>query len=249
MPSSAEQLQILRTLSVLHPMNVTCGKVRTGGSNDGGYVMANDFKGNAIGYSIGVGPQVLWDHEMASRGMKIHQYDHTVEAAPSSHPSFHFNKIGIAPNLDDPQLVTLDRMLEDNGHADEQHMLLKIDVEGAEWDVLDGMSSNLLGKFDQIVVEYHALEYLDRDSFRHRAERVFRNIDHTHACIHVHGNNYGSFGIVRNIPIPNVLEVSYVLRDRFSLIESTDIFPTHLDDPCKSDEPDLFLGDFKYRCI
>lgn len=248
MATSAEQLQILRTLSILCPVNVTCGKVRIGGPNDGGYVMANDFKGNTLCYSIGVGPQVFWDQEMAKRNMEIYQYDHTVELAPSDHPKFHFHKIGIAADLSDPEMITLERMLEDNGHSDESSMLLKIDIEGFEWDVFDRMSSNILSKFDQIVVEFHGLEFLDRDSFRSRAERVFRNLSHSHACIHIHGNNYGGYGMVRNIPVPNVIEVTYALRSRFAFIESTDIFPTHLDDPCKPDEPDLFLGDFKYKC-
>jgi hypothetical protein len=247
MPSSAQQLEILRTLSILRPMDVTCGKVRTGGPFDGGYVMANDFEGTKICYSIGVGPQVIWDEEMAGRGMEIFQYDHTVEGTPVTHPNFHFRKIGIAANLDDPELITLEKMLDQNGHKKKENMLLKIDVEGAEWEVFDGMSSKLLSKFDQIVVEYHGLEYLERDSFRARAERVFRAIGHTHQCIHIHGNNYGGFAMVHNIPVANVIEVTYVLKSRFQFIESTDIFPTHLDDPCKPDAPDLYLGDFKYQ--
>jgi hypothetical protein len=138
-------------------------------------------------------------------------------------------------------------MLEQNGHSKKDQMLLKIDVEGAEWDVFDGMSSNTLAKFDQIIVEYHGLEFLDRESFRSRAERVFRGIYHTHTCIHIHGNNYGGFAIVNNIPIPNVIEVTYALKSKFNFIESDDIFPTYLDDPCKQEEPDLFLGNFKYN--
>jgi hypothetical protein len=248
MPTSAEQLEILRTLSVLYPVNVTCGKVRVGGANDGGYVMANDFEGNRICYSIGVGPQVIWDSEMAARGMQIHQYDHTVEGTPDTHPNFHFNRVGISHKSDDPQLITLETMLEQNDHLDEENMLLKIDVEGAEWDVFENMSSNTLMKFDQIVVEFHGLEFFDRATFLARADKVFRNIAHTHSCIHIHGNNYGSFGIVKNIPIPNVIEITYARHGRFDFIESDDIFPTHLDDPCNSNVPDLFLGDFKYSC-
>ena len=51
------------------------------------------------------------------------------------------------------QLAATVAVEEINRDTDEQHMLLKIDVEGAEWDVFDGMSSNLLSKFDQIVAE------------------------------------------------------------------------------------------------
>lgn len=248
MPSSPAQLEILRTLSILHPSDVTCGKVRTGGPNDGGYVMANDFEGSTVCYSIGVGPQVIWDCEMADRGMEIFQYDHTVDATPATNSNFRFQKIGIGPDLSDPQLITLRKMLEDNDHLDKPNMLLKVDIEGAEWDVFDGMSSKILSQFDQIIIEYHGLQFLDRESFRSRAERVFRTIAHSHQCIHVHGNNYATFANVENISVPMVIEVTYARRGRFEFVESTDVFPTHLDDACKPDAPDLFLGTFKYKC-
>jgi hypothetical protein len=210
--------------------------------------MANDFEGNRICYSIGVGPQVIWDTEMAERGMEIYQYDHTVESTPDNHPNFHFNRIGISHKLDDPQLITLESMLEMNDHLNKDNMLLKIDVEGAEWDVFENISSKTLMKFDQIVVEFHGLNFFDRDSFRVRADKVFRNIAHSHSCIHIHGNNYGSISVVKNIPLPEVIEITYARHDRFEFIESHDIFPTRLDDPCNSNFPDLFLGNFKYRC-
>lgn len=246
MPLSSDQLQILATLAVLHPFGVNCGKVRIGGPNDGGYVMANDLAGVVACYSIGVGPQVIWDVDMAARGLDVYQYDHTVECAPAEHPRCHFRKLGIGPDLSTPDLVTLEKMLEDNSHSDASGLILKMDVEGAEWDVLDGMSSNTLSRFDQIVIEYHALEFLDRDSFRSRAERAFRTVGHTHRPIHIHGNNYAGFRIVRNIPIPDVIEVTYARKGRFEFVESDDVFPTHLDEPCDWQAPDLFLGSFKY---
>ena len=36
-------------------------------------------------------------------------------------------------------------------------MILKMDVEGAEWDFLDTVDTKTLKQFDQIVFEYHEL--------------------------------------------------------------------------------------------
>ena len=36
-------------------------------------------------------------------------------------------------------LQTLDAMLNDNGHSETDGMILKMDVEGCEWDVLDSI--------------------------------------------------------------------------------------------------------------
>lgn len=244
---SFNQKAILRTLSVLEPSSVSCGKVRVGGSHDGGYVMANDFYGNHVGYSIGVGPQVFWDQEMANRGLEIFQYDHTVDAVPGEHSLFRYFKKGIGPDLNDPNLMTLERMLEDNGHIEQEHMLLKMDVEGAEWDALDAMRSDIIAKFDQIVVEYHALDLLHDLQFRNRAERVFRKLSETHRCIHVHGNNFGGYRIIENIPIAPVIEVTYGLIGRFNFDSHREEYPTHLDEPCNPAEPDLYLGNFRFR--
>jgi hypothetical protein len=245
MSLTSKQVEIIRALSMLHPQNVTCGKVRIGGPNDGGYVMANDLRGNAICYSIGVGPQVIWDEEMAARGMDVFQYDHTVDAAPARHPRFHFRKIGLGK--DDPNLMSLEQMLQENGHAELGQMILKVDIEAAEWDVFDGMSSATLARFDQIIIEFHCLEYLADKGFCNRAERIFQNIARTHVPIHVHGNNFGGTAIVENIPLPNVAEVTFALNSRFEFIESIDVFPTELDEPCNPEAPDLYLGTFKYR--
>lgn len=241
------QARILNTLSLMEVQAVACGKVRIGGPNDGGYVMADDFARNAIAYSIGVGPQVQWDVEMAGRGMIVHQYDHTVPGLPEEHPNFRYRPLGIAPDLSDPQLVTLDAMLEANGHAQLANMILKIDVEGAEWDVFDAMPHETLARFDQVVVELHGLEFLGQDSFRDRCDRVLRKLAYAHVPVHVHANNYAGVHMIEGVPVPAVVELTYCLRSRFTFLPSDETFPTALDEPCRADAPDIFLGRFRFR--
>jgi hypothetical protein len=241
------QTQILETLALLEVQSVTCGKVRIGGPHDGGYVMANGFELNRTAYSIGVGPQVQWDVEMAERGLVIHQYDHTVPGLPQEHPNFRYTPLGIAPDLSHPDLITLEEMLERNGHSGLSNMLLKIDVEGAEWDVFDAMDHALLAKFDQIVIEFHGLEYLGADTFRERANRVFRKLNYHHVPIHVHANNYANVYPIEGVMVPGVLELSYCLRSRFTFAPSEEIFPTALDQPCRAEAADIFLGRFKFK--
>src|SRR5690606_12851380 len=151
------------------------------------------------------------------------QYDHTVDGIPAeANPRFHFNKVGIGTR-NEGELLTLERMLEDNGHCDERNMILKADIEGCEWDVFDQMSANTLARFDQIVLEYHGLECLERDAFRQRAERVFRTIAQTHVPIHVHGNNYVGFAPIFGISVPYVIEISYVRHGRFDFTPPRDL--------------------------
>jgi len=241
------QSEILNALALLEVQAVTCGKVRVGGANDGGYVMADAFRLSTVAYSIGVGPQVIWDADMADRGMTIHQYDHTVPGLPQQHSNFRFNPVGIGTDLTDPQLITLEEMLRRNGHLEQTNMLLKIDVEGAEWDVFDALSHHLLARFDQIVVEFHGLEYLGVRTFLDRAVRVFRTLTSYHEAIHIHANNYSEIAIIEGVPVPGVVEVTYALRNRFTFLPSHEMFPTALDQPCRPDRPDIFLGPFRFR--
>lgn len=245
--SIERQSAIIETLSLLHVQAVTCGKVRIGGDHDGGYVMANNFDRNAIAYSIGVGPQIQWDREMALRGLEIHQYDHTVDGLPEEHPAFHFNKIGIAADSSKTDLITLDEMIFRNGHQEKENMLLKIDVEGAEWDVFDSLAYDVLDKFDQIVVEFHGMEFIGDAAFRARCDRVFRKLNAQHVPIHVHGNNYGGISIIDGISCPNVFEMSYCKRSNFNFLASDEIFPTAQDQPCLAGHPDIFLGSFRFK--
>jgi hypothetical protein len=230
------QTEVLSTLALLEVQSVTCGKVRIGGPHDGGYVMADKFDRNTIGYSIGVGPQVQWDFDMAGRGMVIHQYDHTVEDLPQTHANFRFTRLGIGPDLSDPKLITLQEMLNRSGHAETSNMLLKIDIEGAEWDVLDALDYDILAKFDQIVIELHGFEFSKDEDFRDRARRVFSKLNHNHCPIHAHANNYAAVYMIHGVAVPDEIELTYCLRSWFDVLPSHELFPTPLDQPCNPEE-------------
>lgn len=184
---------------------------------------------------------------MADRGASIFQYDHTVEHPPSNHPSFHFNRVGIThDDALDPRLKHLDTLTFDNGHSDRRDLLLKIDIEGAEWDVLDALGGDTFGQFKQILAEFHAFEFLDRDSFRERARRVFLKLNQTHQVINVHGNNFAGVRLVEGVALCDVYELTYVRRSDYAIEDSCDVFPTALDRPNNETIPELFLGRFQF---
>ena len=241
-----ENYKVRRALSLLHPYDVSGGKARVGGRNDGGYVMAHGFQNCSVAYSIGVGPQVEWDLEMAGYGTLVHQYDHTVESAPSTHPNFRFNRLGVGPDMENAELITLEEMLSRNGDSDRTGMILQMDVERAEWDVLPSLDPAILSRFDQINIEFHWLSKLSDPKFRARAEAIWAKLLHGHRPIHVHGNNCGTFNMVKGVPLPDIIEVSYCHRDRFDFAPCTSVFPTELDYPNGPDKPDYFLGSFRF---
>ena len=59
---------VARFLSLFTPVKpVGFRKVRVGGPGDGGYVMIDDLSDSPLCYSLGIGGDVSWDIDMASR--------------------------------------------------------------------------------------------------------------------------------------------------------------------------------------
>ena len=242
------QQAVRSALALLTPMRANgATKLRVGGAGDGGYVMIDQFPTAPVCYSIGVGPDVSWDIDMAvNRGATVHQYDHTVDSPPADHPACHFNRVGLGASDDRPELRRLDTLIRENGDDGRSDLILKCDIEGAEWEALGCLASGFFARFDQIVMELHWLDHLHDTVFRSTWDRVIGSIYATHQCIHIHGNNYAQFVVSCGIPVPQVVEVSLARRAGRSFSVSEEMSPGPLDVPNRSDHPDLFLGAFRY---
>ena len=241
----AAMLKTLRLVSPVAPMNIR--KCRVGGFEDGGYVMLDDLDGIGVCYSLGVGPDVSWDTAMAERGAHVFQYDHTVAKAPAEHPRFIFSRTGITHDGTlAPDFKRIDALIDENGHADRDDMVLKIDIEGHEWDSLDALDPAVFTKFRQIVAEFHGMRLLNIESFRDRARRVFSKLRQAHEVIHVHGNNFAGIAVVEGIAIADCIELSFANRRFYSFMPSAELFPGALDCPNNPMVPDLYLGGFKF---
>ena len=247
-PTSDIQSQILATLRLISPvLALNVPKCRVGRAADGGYVMLDDLDCIGICYSLGAGPDVSWDCEMAERGAEIFLYDHTVQRPPAEHPRLHHFRVGITHDrLLAPDFKRIDDLIVDNGHEDRDDMVLKVDIEGHEWDSLSVLDTAVFARFRQILVEFHGLRMLNIDSFRARARHLFSKLRQTHEVIHVHGNNFAGMPVVEGIPISDCIEISFAARPYYSFAQTNEIFPGRLDFPNNSTIADLFLGSFKF---
>jgi hypothetical protein len=241
------QEDIRAALSLLTPKKVVGHKkVRVGGVGDGGYVMVDQLGNVPVCYSIGVGSDVSWDLDMASRGCQVYQYDHTVDRTTSEHPNCHFQKVGLAGYDNVYDMKRLDTLVAQNGHADRQDMILKVDIEGQEWASFDALPVSWFGRFSQIVVELHWLDHLHDNQFRRLFTRVLGNMCRTHQCVHIHANNYAGYVIVHGLPIPQVAEVTFLRRAEHQFIDNDELLPSNLDLPNNNNVPDHFLGLFRF---
>ena len=220
--------------------------VRVGGEIDGGYVMLDALRPPAVtaGYSFGVGHDVSWDVAVAGRGIDLFLYDHTVKRLPEPVPRGRFVRTGIRGREPVAGQKTIAEVLADNGHAGRRDLVLKMDIEGAEWPVLEEVSSATLSCFAQIVVELHGLIDVLTPEGHARIVAALGKLSQTHQPIHVHGNCYEVPVWIGGLVLPQVLEVSYVRRADHTgrFVPRDEVFPTGLDRPNLPDMPDVYLG-------
>lgn len=232
------------TLPLLRPYDlVGARKVRVGHPFDGGYIMIDTFAQAEAAYSFGINDDVSWDLQIAHHGIDVFQYDHTIEDLPETNPHFHWHKVGIAGRSSDG-MTSIDDAIVANGHGHLQNMLLKCDIEGAEWETLRNTSAKTLAQFSQIVIELHDLYRVGHSI--DDIHQAIANLTHSHYVVHVHANNFGGVRLVGGISIPNVIEVLLVRKDMGEFKPSELTFPTSMDMPCNGNQADIYLGNFTF---
>jgi hypothetical protein len=214
---------------LLIPYNMGYSKKRYGKHYDGGYILYKELINKAESvFSLGVDKDTSFeDAILQDKKISINMYDGSVEHA-FENPNLKFNKLFInAENFLQQISVT--------GNSDSQNMILKCDIEGAEYELFLNLEDQVLGKFSQICMEVHWLGRYDVVS-----ELMFEKINKQFTLFHVHANNYGP----HINKIPEVLELSYVRND-FCLnkqklnVQLPDLI---LDSPNNMSAPDYVLN-------
>ena len=216
--------------------------IRIGEQNrDGGYIMANNFQPDGVAYSFGICNDVSWDLAMARYDYDIFMYDHTIDKLPFTNSKFHFFKEGISgKDENNKPLKTLKTYIENNNHSKTKNMILKMDVEGSEWDFLETVDTKTLKQFDQIVFEMHNIV---RPSYAKRVLKLLEKLNKTHQLIHLHGNNSGYLLTVGDTIFPDVIETSYVNKNNYDTIDDDFVvLPSPLDKPNDMGRSDVPLG-------
>lgn len=228
-PSKKDYFKELR--SVLQIQKPLCNKdmIRIGKKYDGGYVLLNDFSDDMHVYSFGIAQDVSFEKELANNGLQIYMHDHTIPDLPEQHPNFDFNRVGIS-HIDEPEnhKLSMKTLLEKNGDLANDNLILKMDVEGAEWDFIANTSSGILNQFRQITFELHRLTDIAN---REKILGTLNKLNETHQAVWIHANNFGQVERARNIEIPAYIEITYLNKSKYKTVSGSCHFPLDIDMP------------------
>ena len=213
---------------------------RVGSSADGGYVMVDDLDKISKVYSIGIGDDISFDSFFSDKKTNVYMYDHTIEDIPVHNEFLHWWPIGVCGEKNSfDNMKTLDEIIHDNCHDNEKGMILKMDIEGYEWEVLKNISCETLNAFDQIVMELHGMHNLGH---KDKIVQGIENINKTHQLVHVHANNWGAVVNIDGWILPDLLEVTFVNKNNYRFKDSKRFFPTDLDERNVEQLPEVPLG-------
>lgn len=186
-------------LAELQPVALkNCALKRFGSANDGGYLMCENLIGPIdAAYSYGVGKNDDWGCEVSRHyHVPVHQYDCFDPAQPTcSGGTFVFHNECVSDRRrerDSHFFDTLENQMKKNGDAS-RHLIMKMDIEGAEWDSLRATPDELLSSFSQIAMEMHGFD-------DPKIVEVLRKLKRNFYLVNVHFNNWSCTGKAAPLP-------------------------------------------------
>jgi hypothetical protein len=214
-----------------------CTLERFGETNDGGYLMCgNLLRAAKSAYSYGISGYDKWGCDISKRlGVVVHQYDCfnlTRPVCDGGQTVFHEECVGDAQKIEDGRVFdTIEHQFTHNGDAS-RHVVMKMDVEGAEWDSLMQTPDAVLDRIEQLSIELHGVDYPRFIATIKKLKRFFQ-------VAHVHYNNFSCTPEIAPFPAW-AYEVLFVNK-RIAILDRAgrpQVLTSPLDAPNKSDGND-----------
>lgn len=205
---------------------------RFGSEFDGGYILVNDINKNDFAISCGIDNNIDWEKDFLTEGLGIHCYDYSIDCLPEQidNTIFFKEKVGVDVNLSE----MINRV--DSNYD----IILKMDIEGAEWDVLPDITNKDLSRIRQITIEFHYINHIDDDKKYLKMINSFEKLLNTHTPVWIHANNWGKIHIIDNKSIPEVVEVTYLRNSDYVFLDHIDLF-AGLNKPNNPNLPEIDL--------
>jgi hypothetical protein len=225
---------------LLQPVTLAdCSFERFGEPHDGGYLMCGNLL-NAVeaGYSYGISGYDQWGCDVATKlQVPLHQYDCfdlRQPACPHGETFFHAECVGPLLKLEKGRVFdTVHNQIAKNGDT-RKRLVVKMDVEGAEWDSLLATPDEMWDQIDQLAIELHGVN-------EERFLTVVQRLKEFFYLAHLHFNNYSCTDDAAPLPA-SVYEVLFVSKRIAALAAvQTDSGPHPLAAPNSPELPDCQL--------
>ena len=221
-------------LAELQPVALkNCAFKRFGSANDGGYLMCeNLIEPLDAAYSYGVGRNDDWGCEISRRyQVPVYQYDCFDPARPVCDGGkfiFHDECVGDRTGQRSTHFFeTLENQISKNGDS-ARRVIIKMDIEGAEWESLLAASDQLLGSIPQLAMEMHGFD-------DPRILEVLRKLNRSFYLVNLHFNNWSCTS--KAAPLPAWAYQVLWVNKRIGIVDPTALVPAPLSPLNAPDSP------------
>jgi hypothetical protein len=201
----AERMQQFKEL--IEPRILNVGELKRYGSiADGGYVVpVNTINNSKFLISGGIETNNEFEIELAKLGISGIQVDNSIDSPPIAHENLSFKRA----TLGGENGILIDDLLK--GFDPASHGVLKLDIEGSEYETLSQVES--FQRFTTIILELHYLHKVVDDDFWDVFKSILDKFAQNHSVVFLAPNNCCGFSIIGGVPIPNVVEVTWARND------------------------------------
>jgi hypothetical protein len=203
-------------LKLVWPIKTDLPLIRIGSQSraDGGYLVPDDLEGINRLYSPGVSKTMEFEKYFLAKGIPCELIDGSVDGAPETHVNARFQKLWLAAESA-PGRTSLDDWVSESSGENEE-LALQIDIEGSEYECLLAASDETLMRFRFIVLEVHDLRSAFTRSGLALLNSLLRKLKASHEIVHLHPNNCCGGVFERELVWPDVLELTFIRKDRIS---------------------------------
>jgi hypothetical protein len=178
---------------------------RIGPRMDGGYFLPKDIEFDYV-ISGGIGKTSEFEYELARQGKKVIAIDPSIESLPHPHKNIQFIKKWFS-NGTFKNSISLEEAI--SMCPKDSLVLLKLDIEGDEYKVLDKLK-NFSDQIIVLVVEFHQHYKLTNLDFLTQYKEITKQISRSYVPISFSSNNWSNFLNIGNSFIPEVFEVTFI---------------------------------------
>jgi hypothetical protein len=214
-------------LQQLHPVETTRSLLRVGGRGDGGYLIPDDLDGIVRCFSPGVATISNFEIDLASRGIPCSLADYSIDHPTLSHALITFDKKFIGVETCGKFMTLADWVSRDAPGAGD--LLLQMDIEKYEYPVVLSTPSEVLRRFRIVAIEFHLLQAMTKRNTFAYIRSVFEKLLPDFHVVHIHPNNGCAAVCCGSIPIPPVMEFTFLRKDRAQPTGMARDFPHALD--------------------
>ncbi|MEO7768917.1 MAG: FkbM family methyltransferase [Ferruginibacter sp.] len=239
--------QYREIFELINPQIIGVRKEVFGKQGDGTYILPVDLIEDSADYkllSFGISNDISFEKDFYARfkNIGIYAFDPTIDELPEKNDHIKFFKIGLAGrNITRKGLFTLSEIIRKLDLSNQYKYILKIDIEGWEWEFLSEVDFELLD-IPILAIELHFSPFPRSISvslpytFYKNKYKILKKLLRHYYIHHIHANNdhYTKFD---DFVFPTFLELTLIRKNIYNTEIMNDIQNLHVR-PNKINKPD-----------